>query len=82
MTTQSTATTYTSDSAPFKTKAQYIESNPAITPGGLEWLIFHKREALEKVGALTYFGRKILIHEGNLNQYILAGGTRVIGGVL
>ena len=82
MAIQLTASSDKSGSAPFKTKAQYIQSNPAITKGGLEWLIFHKRAALEEEQALAYFGRKVLIHEENLNGYILAGGTRVIGGAL
>jgi hypothetical protein len=29
-----------------------------------------------------YFGRKVLIHEDDLNKYILAGGTKVIRGAL
>lgn len=69
-----------SNPTPLKTKAQYIEGNPAITKGGLNWLIFHQRADLIRERAIANFGRKILINEENLNRYILNGGTRHIGG--
>jgi len=82
MTIQLTTSTSSSAAAPFKTKAQYLQNNPAITKGGLDWVIFHKRAELLEERTIAYFGRKVLIHEENLNRYILEGGTRVIGGVI
>ena len=82
MAIQSTTNTNSSATAPLKTKAQYLQSNPAITKGGLDWVIFRQRDALLKERAIAYFGRKILIHENNFNQYILAGGTKIIGALL
>lgn len=82
MTRQVTTSGYNSRVAPFKTKTQYIQSNPAITKGGLDWAIHHQRQRLLEEQAIAYFGRKILIHEKNLNRYILEGGTRVIGGAI
>ena len=82
MTIQSTTNTNCSATAPFKTKAQYLQNNPAITKGGLDWVIFRQRDALLEERAIAYFGRKILIHENNFNQYILAGGTKIIGAIL
>jgi hypothetical protein len=70
------------NSAPFKTKAQFLKRNPAFTKGGLDWVIFRQRDALLEERAIAYFGRKVLIHEENFNQYILAGGTRIIGALL
>jgi hypothetical protein len=76
--------TYSTDinSAPFKTKAQFLKCNPAFTKGGLDWVIFRQRDALLQERAIAYFGRRVLIHEHNFNQYILAGGTRIIGAIL
>ena len=68
-------------STTLKTKAQFIGSNPAITKGGLDWLIFHKLDALLLAQAIAYFGSKVLVHEENLNRYIIEGGTRKIGGL-
>ena len=82
MALQSTTNTNSSAAAPFKTKAQYLQNNSAITKGGLDWLILHQRQRLLEEQAIAYFGRKILIHESNLNKHILNGGTTVIGGVL
>jgi hypothetical protein len=80
MAIQLTTSASSSAAAPFKTKAQYLQSNPAITKGGLDWVIFHKRAELLEERTIAYFGRKVLIHEENLNRYILEGGTQVIGG--
>jgi|TARA_B110000305_G_scaffold5646_1_gene5482 hypothetical protein len=67
--------------ATLKTKTQFTDSNPAITRGGLDWLIFNKREDLLLAQAIAYFGSKVLVHEDNLNRYILEGGARKIGGL-
>ena len=82
MARQETTSSCNSLPAPFKTKAQFIQSNPAFTKGGLDWVIFHQRQRLLEEQAIVYFGRKILIHESNFNKHILNGGTSVIGGVL
>ena len=82
MAIKSTTNTNSSATATLKTKAQYLQSNPAITKGGLDWLIFHQRQRLLEEQAIAYFGRKILIHESNFNKHILNGGTSVIAGVL
>lgn len=70
------------NSAPLKTKEQFLKRNPAFKKGGLDWVIFRQRDSLLKVGAIAYFGRRVLIHEQNFNQYVLAGGTRIIGEIL
>jgi hypothetical protein len=70
------------NSAPLKTKTQFLKCNPAFTKGGLDWVIFRQKDSLLKERAIAYFGRRILIHEQNFNQYVLAGGTRIIGEIL
>ena len=65
---------------PFKTKTQFITDNPAFTMGGLNWAIFNLRDELEEAQAIAYFGTKVIIHNDNMNQYVLKGGTKVIGG--
>lgn len=64
----------------FRTKRQYVADNPALTLGGIDWLIFHKREELLAAQAIAYFGNKILIIPPNFNHFILSGETRQIGG--
>jgi|APSaa5957512535_1039671.scaffolds.fasta_scaffold491730_1 hypothetical protein len=64
----------------FRTKRQYVADNPAFTIGGIDWLIFHKREELLAAQAIAYFGSKILIIPPNFNLFILSGETREIGG--
>jgi hypothetical protein len=65
---------------PFKTKKAYVASRSAFSMAGLNWLIFNKREELEEAGAIIYLGSKVLITP-RLDDYILAGGTKTIGGL-
>jgi hypothetical protein len=45
------------------TVKQLVERNPAFCTGGIRWLIFNRRQVLEKGGILTRLGRRILIDE-------------------
>jgi hypothetical protein len=81
MTQQAETTNVPSLSQPcFRTKKQYVADNPAFTRGGIDWLIFHKREKLLAAQAIAYFGSKILIIPPNFNLFILSGETKQIGG--
>jgi len=64
----------------FQTKHQFLEDNPAFTKGGLDWMIFHKKQELVKEKAIVYFGSRPWIIPWNLKKFILKGGTQTIGG--
>jgi len=64
----------------FQTKKQFLEGNPAFTPGGLDWLLFHKKKELLEKRIVANFGSKLLINAPAMKKYVLTGGTTVIGG--
>ena len=44
------------------TVEQFCERERAFTPGGIRWKIFNQGEELEKSGALSRWGRRVLIN--------------------
>ncbi len=65
----------------FQTKKQFLEDNPAFTPGGLNWLLFHQKKELLEKRIVANFGSKLLINTPAMKNHVLTGGTEVIGGL-
>jgi hypothetical protein len=68
------------DCSIFQNKHQFISDSPGITQGGLDWLLFHKKKELLEKGVIVQFGRKILINNPGMKDFLLSGGAKVIGG--
>lgn len=64
----------------FLTVKQLCEKHPAFTLGGLRSAIYWQHEALEKAGAITHLGRRVLINEPVFLQFVQSGGLRSVRG--
>lgn len=64
----------------FKTVSQFTEDNPAFTQGGLRHAIFFKGSDLQDAGAISKFGRKILINEKRWLELVDRGFFNKISG--
>ena len=53
------------------TVSQFVERNPAFTPGGMRWIIFNeKKNGLAKSRAIVRMGRKVLIDEDRFFEWL------------
>lgn len=64
----------------FLTVKQFTEKHVAFTAGGLRSAIYWQGEALEKSGAISRMGRRVLINEGVFLQFVQSGGLRNVRG--
>jgi hypothetical protein len=65
----------------YKTVTQFTNDNHAFTPGGVRHAIFFKGLDLQDAGAISKFGRKILINEERWLQLVDQGFfSRISGG--
>jgi hypothetical protein len=52
----------------------YAAAEPAVSEGGLRWIIFqHKDELIEK-GIIVYMGSKLIIVGDKMSRHIREGG--------
>lgn len=75
-------TSTSNDNTPiYKTVTQFTKHNPAFTEGGVRHAIFFKGLDLQDAGAISKFGRKILINEDRWLQLVDQGFfNRISGG--
>jgi hypothetical protein len=64
----------------FKTVTQFTNDNPAFAEGGVRHALFFKGVELEDAGAISKFGRKILINEGRWLSLVEQGFFKKISG--
>lgn len=64
----------------FLTVKQFVEKHAAFSAGGLRSAIYWQGEALEKAGAISRMGRRVLINEGVFLQFVQDGGLRNVRG--
>lgn len=64
----------------FKTVSRFSEDNSAFPEGGIRHAIFFKGPDLQDAGAISKFGRKILINEKRWLQLVDQGFFRNIAG--
>ncbi|WP_038054743.1 hypothetical protein [Thioalkalivibrio sp. ALJ1] len=62
------------------TFSQFTEAHPAFTVGGLRHLRFRKGDELEAAGAVVRFGRRVMVDEHRMIEFIRNGGARQIAG--
>jgi len=58
------------------TVEQLVQRHPALTPGGIRWMLFHREtNGLQKSGAIISRGRRLYLDEVRfLNWFASAGG--------
>ena len=64
----------------FKTVSRFSEDNSAFPVGGVRHAIFFKGAELESEGAISKFGRKILINEKRWLRLVNQGFFKKISG--
>ena len=57
---------------------QFVENNPAFTVGGVRYLLFNRGPELEEAGAVIRFGRRVLIDEVRMMEWLRQGNARSI----
>ena len=57
---------------------QFVERNPAFTNGGVRYLLFNRGPELESVGAVIRFGRRVLIDEVRMIDWLRQGNAKHI----
>lgn len=62
------------------TAAQLAKSQPGFTYGGIQHLLTKKGAELEAAGVAIRFGRRILLDEARLIEWLRAGHGRQIAG--
>lgn len=70
----------TANNPQFLSVKQFAEKHPAFAIGGLRSAIYWQHDALEKAGAISHLGRRILINESVFLQFVQAGGLRTVRG--
>ena len=68
------------DTPNFLTIKQFVEKQPAFTPGGVRSVIFYRGDDAEAAGAIARLGRRILIDEPRFLAWVRDGGARQIRG--
>jgi len=64
----------------YKTVSQFTKDNPAFPEGGVRHAIFFKGSDLQDAGAISKFGRKILINEERWLRLVEQGFFNKIAG--
>lgn len=57
---------------------QFVKRNPAFSIGGVRHLLFHRGPELEEAGAVIRFGRRLLIDEPRMLEWLRQGNARSI----
>jgi len=59
------------------TVEQMAERHPALTRGGIRWMLFHREaNGLARSGALIHRGRRIYLDEGRFLEWFVSQGRR------
>lgn|SRR4051812_45062847 len=59
------------------TVEQMVKRHPALTPGGLRWMLFHREtNGLEQSGAIITRGRRIYLDETRFLEWFASQGRR------
>jgi hypothetical protein len=59
------------------TVEQMVQRHPALTPGGIRWMLFHREtNGLERSKAIITRGRKIYLDEARFLEWFASQGRR------